>query len=63
MGLAVLFACVETQEHLLAGSVSWPKSGAEGVWSPLAGDGKCGTCCAADYDARDAKKVKTASHP
>jgi hypothetical protein len=56
MHLAIFFASVETQEHLLAGSVSWLRRGVEGGRSPLAGFGKREACRSASYVTPDAKK-------
>jgi hypothetical protein len=56
MRLAVFFASVETQEHLLAGSVSWQRRGVEGGRSPLAAFRKCEACRSASYVTPEAKK-------
>jgi hypothetical protein len=56
MDLAVLFAGIEAQEHVLAGSLSCPRSGPEEGRSPLAGFGKRGACRAISCAAQTAKK-------
>ena len=56
MRFAIFSASVETQEHLLAGSVSWQRHGVEGGRSPLAPFRKCEACRSASYVTPEAKK-------